>query len=285
MDVLHLEPELFDRFWKPHRNILMLEVADRVDTQTPSFAFYRNKYSRGQIYMVAKARTAEALAEVLASRSGEMMSLLHAEEAQRFADIVALSPNEVLAREVAQKWAIQGLYPKDARKAKEMQEFWWMDRQLTRFKGGDNHDIQQGFFIHSEPYTSPDQLSLEHVLDSRDALTKRYVPGPTPGSYMATERKYFPSYEESEFKGISRWKYGVCGRWKTTSWVAPSTASRSWTSQGDVCSPWKDMPTLLTSTSDPTSENWRGSSSNPRCCRQGRCPWTMSFWVVRFPTG
>ena len=72
MDVLHLEPELFDRFWKPHRNILMLEVADRVDTQTPSFTFYRNKYSRGQIYMVAKARTAEALAEVLASRSGEM---------------------------------------------------------------------------------------------------------------------------------------------------------------------------------------------------------------------
>lgn len=212
MDVLHLEPELFDRFWKPHRNILMLEVADRVDTQTPSFAFYRNKYSRGQIYMVAKARTAEALAEVLASRSGEMMSLLHAEEAQRFADIVALSPNEVLSREVAQKWAIQGLYPKDARKAKEMQEFWWMDRQLTRFKGGDNHDIQQGFFIHSEPYTSPDQLSLEHVLNRRDALTKRYVPGPTPGSYMATERKYFPSYEESEFKG--NFALEVRGLWK-----------------------------------------------------------------------
>ena len=68
MDVVHLEPALFDRFWKPHRNILVLEVADRVDTQEPSFTFYRNKYSRGQIYMVAKARTAEALSEVLLLR-------------------------------------------------------------------------------------------------------------------------------------------------------------------------------------------------------------------------
>ena len=51
MDVVHLEPELFDRFWKPHRNILVLEVADRIDTQEPNFTFYRNKYSRGQVYM------------------------------------------------------------------------------------------------------------------------------------------------------------------------------------------------------------------------------------------
>ena len=46
MDVIHLEPDLFDRFWKPHRNILVLELADRVDTQEPSLTFYRNKYSR-----------------------------------------------------------------------------------------------------------------------------------------------------------------------------------------------------------------------------------------------
>lgn len=212
MDVVHLEPELFDRFWKPHRNILVLEVADRVDTQEPSFAFFRNKYSRGQIYLVAKARNAEALANVLGSRGDEMISLLHAEEASRFADIVALSPNEVIAREVLEEWNVQGLWPKDARLAKQEEGFWWIDRQLTRLKGGDNHDIQQGFFIHSEPYTSADQLSLEHVLDRRDALTKRHVQGPTKGSYMATERRFFPAYEEMEFDG--RFALEVRGLWK-----------------------------------------------------------------------
>jgi hypothetical protein len=212
MDVVHLEPELFDRFWKPHRNILILEVADRVDTQKPSFSFFRNKYSRGQIYMVAKARTADALAEVLLQRAGEMVSLLHAEEATRFADIVALSPNEVIAREVLEKWGVQGLWPKDARLAKQEEGFWWIDRQLTRLKGGDNHDIQQGFFIHSEPYVSQDQLSLEHVLNRRDEVTRAHVPGPTKGSYMATERRFFPAYEELEFDG--QFALEVRGLWK-----------------------------------------------------------------------
>lgn len=212
MDVVHLEPELFDRFWKPHRNILVMEVADRVDTQEPSLSFFRNKYSRGQIYMVAKARTAEALAEVMLSRGNEMVSLLHAEEASRFADIVSLSPNEVVSREVLKKWGVQGLWPKDARLAKQTEDFWWVDRQLTRLKGGDNHDIQQGFFIHSEPYVSADQLSLEHVLDRRDAVTRKHVQGPTKGSYMATERRFFPAYEELEFDG--HFALEVRGLWK-----------------------------------------------------------------------
>ena len=212
MDVVHLEPSLFDRFWKPHRNILVLEVADRIDTQEPSLQFFRNKYSRGQIYMVAKAKSPEALTRILGERGGEMVSLLHAEETSRYADIVALSANEVLARDVQARWGVQGVWPKDARMAKQTEEFWWVDRQLTRLKGGDNHDIQQGFFIHSEPYVSEDQLSLEHVLNRRDELTRKHVSGPTKGSYMTTERRYIPAYEEVEYEGM--FALEVRGLWK-----------------------------------------------------------------------
>ena len=212
MDLVHLEPTLFDRFWKPHRNILVLEVADRIDTQEPSLKFFRNKYSRGQIYMVAKAKSPEALTQILGARGGEMVSLLHAEETSRYADIVALSANEVLARDVQAEWGFQGVWPKDARMAKQTEDFWWVDRQLTRLKGGDNHDIQQGFFIHSEPYVSANQLSLEHVLDRRDKLTRKHVSGPTKGSYMATERRFVPAYEEMEYEGM--FALEVRGLWK-----------------------------------------------------------------------
>ena len=212
MDVVHLEPELFDRFWKPHRNILLLEVADRIDTQEPSLSFFRNKYSRGQIYMVAKAKSHAGLAKAIAERGNEMVSLLHAEEADRYADIVALSPNEVLVRDVLKAWGVQGLWPKDARLAKQTEDFWWIDRQMTRLKGGDNHDIQQGFFIHSEPYINAGQLSLDHVLKRRDEVTRKHVPGPTPGSYMTTERRFIPAYEEMEFDGS--FALEVRGLWK-----------------------------------------------------------------------
>lgn len=49
--LVHLEPEAFDRFWKPHRNIVVLELADRVDTQKAKVSIYKEKYSRDQIYV------------------------------------------------------------------------------------------------------------------------------------------------------------------------------------------------------------------------------------------
>ena len=212
MDVVHLTPDMFDRFWKPHRNILIVDIADRVDTQTPSLELYKNKYSRGQVYMVAKGMSDEAVVEAIGARGAEMVSLLHAMEVDRFADVVALAPNEVIEREMLEKWGIQGLWPRDASLANQSDEFTWIDRQMTRLKGGDNHDVQQGFFIHSEPYVSEDQLSLAHVLDRRDELTQRFVPGPTKGSYMTTERRFVPTYEEIQFQGM--FALEVRGLWK-----------------------------------------------------------------------
>ena len=212
MDVVHLTPDMFDRFWKPHRNVLIVDIADRVDTQTPSLELYKNKYSRGQVYMVAKGVSDQAVADAIGARGAEMVSLLHAMEVDRFADVVALAPNEVIEREMLEKWGIQGLWPRDASLANQSDEFTWIDRQMTRLKGGDNHDVQQGFFIHSEPYVSQDQLSLAHVLDRRDELTQRYVPGPTKGSFMTTERRFVPTYEEIQFQGM--FALEVRGLWK-----------------------------------------------------------------------
>ena len=33
-DLQQLDRESFDRFWKPHRNVLVVDIGDRIDTQT-----------------------------------------------------------------------------------------------------------------------------------------------------------------------------------------------------------------------------------------------------------
>jgi len=67
-DLVHLEPASFDRFWKPHRNIMVLELADRADTQSATVSIYREKYSREQIYVTGSARRSGDLALELADR-------------------------------------------------------------------------------------------------------------------------------------------------------------------------------------------------------------------------
>lgn len=218
-DLVHLTPESFDRFWKPHRNIIDLEVADRVDTQTAHVSIYREKYARNQIYIEGAARTSDALAISLADRGDEMRSVLHRTEVERFGKLIALDENEVIKAELVHRMHLELTVPRDARWAKKNDEIGWIDRQLTRMKGGDNHDVQQGFVIYSEPYLSDQQFSIQARLDKRNTVMRKHLPGPTKGSYMTTEMRYVPSYEEvvfngkfaSELRGLWRIENGYMG--------------------------------------------------------------------------
>ena len=247
-DLVHLPTEEFDRFWKPHRNIVVIDLADRVDTQEASVKFYRNRYSSGQIFVEAKARTAQALALALDGRRAEMASLFHAEEVKRFGDLVALDDNEVIARDLAERHRVQLVTPRDARIVKETEDFIWIDRQLTRMKGGDNHDVQQGFVIYFEPYVSDTLFSMSARIEARNRFMRKNVPGPTEGSYMTSELRFFPSYEEvlhqgafaSELRGLWKIENNFMGGPYVSLTVHDAERGRLVTVEGYVYAPYFD---------------------------------------------
>lgn len=218
-DLVHLTPESFDRFWKPHRNIITLELADRVDTQTASVSIYRDKYARHQIFVEGKARDVSALAIELHERGMDLLSVFHKTEVDRFQGLIAMDRNEVIQSDLTAMAGLELTVPRDTRWAKKNDEILWMDRQLTRMKGGDNHDVQQGFLVYREPYVSEDQFSMSSRLAKRNQVLRAQLPGPTPGSYMTTEMRYVPSYEEvlhrgqfaSELRGLWRMENDFMG--------------------------------------------------------------------------
>ena len=200
-DIVVLDPSEYDRFWKPHRNILFIDVADRLDTKEPDLSFYRNRYSNGQIYVEAKGRTEEAVAGVIQERGEELLSLLHAEEIKRVAALVKAYENEAVAAALIENHGFTMNIPRDAVKVMDNEEFIWIQRELTRMKGADNHDIKQGIFIYSYPYTSDTLFSYSSLLQKRNEFLERYVKGEIPGSYMSTQMRVTPRYEEIAFNG------------------------------------------------------------------------------------
>lgn len=211
-DVVHKTEDEFNKFWKPHRNIVKLEVADRKDTQEPSVGFYKNKYASGQKFIVGKARTASALAESLALRGEDLQNVIHDAEVKRSARVSAMSVDESIQRDLIELLGVDMIVPKGAFKVVGDTNFIWLDRQMTRLKGSNNHDVQQGFFIHTEPYSGPSDFSLPRLLDRRDSLTELYVSGPTEGSYMSVERRMIPTYEEKMFDG--KFAAEIKGLWR-----------------------------------------------------------------------
>lgn len=211
-DVVHKTEDEFNKFWKPHRNIIKLEVADRQDTQEPSVGFYKNKYASGQKFIVGKARTASALAEALSERGVDMQYVIHEAEVARSARVSEMSVDEAIQQDIIEHLGVDMIIPKGAWLVAKGSDFVWIDRQMTRLKGSNNHDVQQGFFIHTEPYNGPSQFSFQHFLDRRDSLTERYVKGPAEESYMAIERRMIPRYEEKMFDG--KYAAEIKGLWR-----------------------------------------------------------------------
>ena len=261
-DVIRLDPDEFDRFWKPHRNLVVFDIADRIDTQDPSMRVMRSRYAKGQIYVEIKARTAQAAAALLLDPAeGEMLAdLLEQEEATRYGQWLGLDRNEVLEQTIREKQGLSCILPRDAQLVQSVGGFAWIERNLTRMKGGRNHDVQLGVVVHRTPYAGPKDFSMARMLERRDSLLEARVSGPNPDSWMTTEYRLSPRYEEVSHRGGLPPRCAASGRWKATSWVALGPRSPGWTKPGANWSPW--MGTSMR----PISENGNTSGrSRPSC--------------------
>jgi hypothetical protein len=200
-DIKHLTTKEFNRFWKPHRNLIVFDIADRVDTQTPAMIIGKEKYAKDQVYTVVKARTAKAAAAVFVERGDELADLIERTEVQRILNLHALSSSETIERRLVDGHRLHSVIPRDVKIVEDSPEFLWLQRSMTRLKGNNNHDVQRGFFVSREPYTGPQMFSMQAMLARRDSVLQQHVSTEVPGSFMATEYARTPRYEEIDHHG------------------------------------------------------------------------------------
>ena len=110
-DLVHKTMEDFNKFWKPHRNVIILEIADRKDTQTASFKFFKGKYAMGQTYIEGKATNQHDLALAISDRATELESHIHAKEVGRARGVSKLSTDEAMERDVLEKTGVSFVVP------------------------------------------------------------------------------------------------------------------------------------------------------------------------------
>lgn len=80
-------------------------------------------------------------------------------------------------------------------------DFVWLKQQRQKFADGQDHEIQLGIMVYTYAYTDSLAFTMEKILNKRDSLTKKYVPGMIEGSYMKTERQYGLESKEGHAQG------------------------------------------------------------------------------------
>ena len=157
------------------------------------------------------------------------------------------------------------LLPAEARPEEEDEEEdprWDLVRQLVEYKKfkvtwlrKEEVDKSFGLIIYQLPYKSTNDFSEERLTKVCDSVTKKYIPGPTDGSYMTLDREFvkpvfrvvpeFPATYAVEMRGM--WKTEgefMAGPYVAYTFVNPQS-NRITTIEGYIYYPNKPKRDLL----------------------------------------
>lgn len=212
-DLLHFTPAEFSNLVRQHRNIILVEIDGREQNRTPRFTLEKDRWARDQLVFRLGAPDTASFATLIGEQAQKIVELVNQTEQRRLLVRFNKLGNEALANEVKEHTSVSLVLPNETEWALKKKTFSWIKRDRLRYKGNTAHDVNQGIFIYSYPYTADTLLEPASILAIRDSLLKRFVPGPAENSYMTTEYRFPPIHASTTING----NYAVItrGLWRT----------------------------------------------------------------------
>lgn len=211
-DIAHTDPEFFDRFNKPHRNILFIEIQDNINYKVPVTKVVKEKYSKDQIIVEMYAKSEQAFMEEFSLKWDQLADRFNRAEVERIVNYNLQFGPTAVADEVNKHLNVTATFLENSSVNALEPGFFWAHKISARTKDGQTHDIQQGVVIYDFPYTSDSTFTTKYLLHKRDSVLKENLPGPADGSYMQTEFIFDPVNREIELDGA--YAFEIRGLWR-----------------------------------------------------------------------
>lgn len=173
-------PPMFDYEMHKLRNLIIVNIADTVSTDTVTFS--RDAWAQPQAVMHLKAATAQRAADVLRRNHIRVITFFVKAERDRLIAYYTKHVNAKLMSEVDKRWGVSISIPNEydkCRPACQDSISWFIC---------DTREYQDGLVIYTFPYTGPECVSRESLLNRRDVVLRANIGGPH-NSVMCTERR------------------------------------------------------------------------------------------------
>ena len=182
-DVFAINPSQFSSIFKTHKNILWLSL-----DETPSVSRTDSKWSKNQLFVSVKANSETELTNLLIQQ-GEKISdwFLQKDLTRRIAKLKKTAEKEV-QKEILEAYNFKMLVPKGYKVALTEEDFIWLRSDKPKV------NVISNLWLQTIPYTNPNQLTKEYLIQLRDSLGRTHVEGARPQSYMTTEMLYEPDF-------------------------------------------------------------------------------------------
>jgi hypothetical protein len=97
-------------------------------------------------------------------------------------------------KRIKEKFGIEMTIPKGYSLEVDTANFAWLEQ--------DTRDYTQGILIYTHKYNEDRSFTLNNLMKTRDRYTRKYVPGPSPNSFMILEQEITPYLDMVKINGL-----------------------------------------------------------------------------------
>jgi len=187
--------------FQAHRNIIMINIHDTCKEEMVIMKDYKAK---PQIVFLLNAPNKQAFFHLFNEKKEMIKATFGETERIRINQAFKAIEEKGTGIEVRKIFNFSMVFPNGFKVSKKTRDFAWIRQESKEYT--------EAVMIYTCPYSDKKQLNPQHIIALRDSLTKQYIPGPTDGSYMTSEKEFAPVSREINFNGL--YAIELRGLWK-----------------------------------------------------------------------
>ena len=189
--LVNIVPSAFADLFKSHRNIVLFQVNQQIDSA--SILFKHDVWAATQVFIQISAPSAVDASTLLKEKGPMIVSSIEQAERDRVIRNTMRYEESSLYNQVAEIFGGAPHFPTGYRMRLAGEDFVWL--------ADDKQYVYQDIFVYRYPAEPEDPFTLERIIAHRDEILKQNVPGMREGSYMTTSEYFEPTVEYIKYRG------------------------------------------------------------------------------------
>lgn len=181
-NLIHINTEAFSELFHKHKCILEVVIDPKVEKAVAETAV--DLWAAPQRYVKITAPNAYAWVDLFETQKEIYHKWFNEVERDRILNVLRPTVDKNISDAIAKQFGFELTVPQGFYIAKSDPEFMWIRKELER--------SSSCIVIYRLPYQDTLQFSRESLIAMRDMMVGKYIPGPSEGSYMATETEFVP---------------------------------------------------------------------------------------------
>ncbi len=242
-NIIQIPRSAFNNIFQTHRNIVDINIDS--EFEEAKLSLQRNKYSTPQYIYKVVAPNQQAALQLLQEESNYLIDQFNRIERSRLIQSYKQTQDQAIYNTLKEDHHVALVVPSGYSLDVNEDDFAWLSLETPT--------TSQGVLLYHYPYEGESDFDLEQMLNRRNSFLKTHVPGPTAGSYMATEETLPPVTREfmsekkyfMEIRGLWRVENAFMGGPFVSLSTVDETRNRIVTVEGFVYAPKADKRNLM----------------------------------------